>query len=356
MSPIEKRKGPLLPWIIAVSVGVCASGSVARAAGLLDQPCPIEWRATPLGQAVQNLAERLSVPYVLDTSVTDEMLKGPVRLVAAHLTGRQAFRWTARSVGLDAVLVDGAMLIAKPDRLPLTWRATGIAGGEPGQEPSPGGNPPAADSDRSTARAANQRRSPWEQAQTRPAELTWVDAPLSRVARDISVQFGVDAVFDPIILAQEPLVRLEGTGLDWASVRKVLAEQLRATSRYDDGALWIEPAGAAGSGPAVEQAETAPAPGTPGRRMVLLARPVSIEPGAGWKGLEQAFSRATGVACRIEHPHGVEPPSLAARGSVSEVLAAMKMLAGWTWRIDRSDAAGRRALVIVAPGPGRLPK
>ena len=92
-----------------------------QAAGSLDalaQPCPIDWRATRLSDAIRQMSERLGVPYVVDSSVTDAILERPVRLAATHLSGRQAFRWTVRVADLDAILVNGAMLIAEPERLP----------------------------------------------------------------------------------------------------------------------------------------------------------------------------------------------------------------------------------------------
>jgi len=136
------------PMCVACWCVLVAGLPMAGAAGSLDAPCPIDWRAVSLGQAVRELAKRVGMPYILDPSVTEEVLDRPVRLTAAHLDGRGAFRWTVRAAGMEVAFVEDTVIIARPDRLPVLWRT----GPEPGE--------PAA-------------------AASRRATLKWVDAPLS---------------------------------------------------------------------------------------------------------------------------------------------------------------------------------
>ena len=319
---------------------------VTQAAGTLDalaQPCPIDWRDTRLSDAIRQLSDRLGVPYVLDSSVTDAMLDKQVRFAAAHLSGRQAFRWTVRVADLDAILVNGAMLIAEPERVPQIWQSLGTDGSNRGSESGQGGisspiTPPA-----------------WSQAaEVRRADLDWVEAPLSLVAHEVSVKFGVDLVFHPAILAEEPHIRLKGTGFDLKMVRKIFIEQMKASCRYDDGVLWVEPGSAnkaTDSRPAIELAATMPAGGVPIRGAALLTRTVSVELGGkDWGATERELSRSTGIPCRINAPAGTQPPVLSARGSLAEVLEALRLLAGWRWQLDPGAGNGMAQLAVTVPG------
>lgn len=307
--------------------------SPGRAQELLYSPCPVDWAGTPLAQALSDLAGRLKAPYILDASVTDDVLQRRVRFTAAHLDGRQALRWTAKSVGLDAVLVDGAMVIAAPERLPGTWRLTGTAGSPPVGLP--------------------EHLSRWQAARAVKKDMAWVDVPLSRVARDISTLFGVDVVFSPEILSDQGLVRLEGTGLGLDEVLKAISEQLQASARFEDGVIWIQPSRTAESRPAVAPTDTpAMALAGPVGQTNMLGRAISVDfPGPGADTLGQALRQA-GVDCRVEP--GVEQATkrLQSRGTLAEILEAGRMLEGWDWRMaDEKDAQGPVLVLRTAGSP-----
>ncbi|MCL2329991.1 MAG: hypothetical protein FWC56_01660, partial [Phycisphaerae bacterium] len=185
--------------------------SVANKLDSLDRPCSVDWVDVPLAHAMDDLADRLGLSYVLDSSVTEAMFARPIQLRAHHLTGRQAFRWTARVAGLDAIWVDGAMLVAVPERLPRTWQRFGtdardlLAGGE---RAGGDGQTNQAMADRLTVAGA------------RRVDFDWVDVSLGQVIRDVSAAFGVDVVFHPAITAENPLIRLRGVELNLRAFRR----------------------------------------------------------------------------------------------------------------------------------------
>ena len=314
-------------------LALTAAAPAVRAASSLEAPCPVDWRAVPLSEAVRDLANRLEVPYLLDESVTEQMLAEPVRLSALHLSGRQAFRWTARVGGLEAVLVDHSMVIASPDRLPRLWRLAGRIGEA---ETSPGG----------TGQGSRPARGG-------KADLEWVDAPLSRVARDVATRYGVDLLFHPAILREEPLLRLEGSSLDLEAVRGALTTQLHAVARYDDGVLWVEPAALAQSRPSQEASEQPRATGRDDESPVLARRIEILTPPANWAALEQALGRGADVQCQIEAPNGHSCPAMTAQGTLFDVLEAGRLLEGWSWRLTRLPGSRQAFLLIQFQGSGR---
>lgn len=331
-------------WVLVVSLLLRAAS--AEAGPRLDQVCPVDWRAVPLIEAVRALAEQLDVPYILDATVDEEALARPVRLSAQHLDGRQAFRWTVRAAGLDAVLVDGAMMIARPDRLPGSWRAVGVV---TGAAPSDPGSGPA-----SATQAAGTGDARWAEAWRRQADLAWADAPLSRLVRDVSDRFGVDLVFHAQILEDQPLVRFEGRQVDLAAVIRGLEERLDAVGRYEDGVLWVRPVSSATTPPVTATISPSPSPLAPGSEVSVLSRPVRLtaEP-ATPVDLGQVFQRATGLQCRVGPPAQAQVPFLSAQGTLLEVLEAGRMLAGWNWKISPSDEPEKLILLIRTEGSGR---
>ena len=57
-----------LAWLL-----ILAGSLEARAAAPLDAPCRLDWRSTPLKQALEELTSRLGIPYRLDASVKGKM-------------------------------------------------------------------------------------------------------------------------------------------------------------------------------------------------------------------------------------------------------------------------------------------
>lgn len=327
-------------------VGLClASGTRSVVAERpLEAVFPVDWRAVPMIEAVRDLARRLDVPYILDASVTDEMTARPVRLSATHLNGRQAFRWTVRAVGLDAVLVDGAMMIAPPDRLPASWRLAGTLSNLATSRPA----------DLEDGGAGNSADLRWRAVLSAHADLAWVDSPLSRVTKDLSDQCAVDVIFHSRILADQPLVRLAGRGLTWSAVAKALEEQLDVTTRFDDGAIWVEPRSSAASRPAL--------PGEPGTAALepvngtsvlsALVEIILVDAEAG--KIQETLRKAAGINCRVDGPAGTKVESMTARGRLIEVLEGARLLEGWEWELGNPDEMGRPILLIHMKASGRF--
>lgn len=323
---------------LAIGLTVLLAGATGSAAAELNKILPVEWRAVPLNDAINELSSRLNTPYVLDTSVTQETLTRPVRMSATRLTGRQAFRWTVRTVGFDAVLINGAMLIAAPDRLPRTWQIMGAIG--------PDGNPSRTDPQKTGLHMITE-------SEALRVDLDWMDAPLSRVSRDISDRFGVDVIFHSSILSAEPLIRLQGQDLNLETIRQAFAEQIGATCRYEDGVFWVQPDQANAKREGMELPEPPSTMDTTPMGPLPSSRPIRIcVQNEGWNTLERQFSQTSGINCRIQVASGVEAPIMSARSTILEGLEALRLLAGWSWQFTLSPADQPADLVIHVPAPG----
>jgi len=317
-----------LVWLL-----ILAPSLAARAAGPLDAPCPLDWRGVPLEQAFGELAGRLGCPYLLDASVTDQTAQTPVRLFAAHLTGRQALRWLARWVGLEAVVVDGTALIARPDRLPGVWRGL-TATRSP--DTGPAGKPR------------------WQAARRRQADVHWTDAPLSLVARDLSTRFGIDLIFHAEILKRRELIYLHRSQLRLGDLCEVLARHFDADIDYVDGALWARPKPARPTSRPGHRADGCPTRAAQPKSDPRLARPVVIgRPAAGWPALSDVLATATGLSCRVVVPQGAAAPAWEARGSVGEILEAGKLLGRLDYQLQPPGSQKTPVLLIQVRPVGR---
>lgn len=319
--------------------GICSAALLA--AGLqpagaapapLDEPHPVEWRGIPLREVFDQLAHELKTPYVVDRAVPAEAMEQRIRLYAAHLTGGQAFRWAARLAGLEAVVRDGMVLLAPPQNLPRLWR---LAGESPAE----------------AASAAERRR----MLDERRINVTWIDMPLSSIARDISARLGIDVIFHPAILSAGGLVHFEDPDASLKTIRGVLEQQLKAQSEIFDGALWVVPADLEPDIPATRPAVAVDAPPIAANQAEDTKNPMnqfmmvdaSIR---SWTDFCDLLSRIAGVACRTVPEQAVFGSPLEARGTVAEVLEAARLLGRLTWRwIPGSEIAP--PTIEIRPGP-----
>ncbi|HSW45058.1 MAG TPA: hypothetical protein VLM89_05760 [Phycisphaerae bacterium] len=321
-------------WLpLLILAATCRPGLASQ----LDEPCPIELRNVPFRQAVEDLSARFNLPVLMDTSVTPDIARQPVRMFARHLTGRQALNWLARWAGLEAAFVDGSLLIAAGDRLPRVWRRE-IApptGSQPVSEPA------------------------WLSIRDRTADLEWVDVPLSLVAREVSARFGVDVIFDAAVLQGEALVNLRQTGITLGGACQSLADQLGAVIAFVDGALWVRPRADAGASQPTTRASTAPAPppGLPPALATLetvLDREVVFDrPPPDWRSFAKAIAGSARVEYRLEVPPEAAPPDFVARGTAREILEAGKLLGRLDFQIEPSTGGNRPVLLIRAHRLGR---
>lgn len=292
----------------------------------LDELCPIEWRNVPLHQAMEELSGRFHLPVLFDESVTPELSRTPVRLFTRHLTGMQAIRWLARWAGLDAVFVEGGLLVARPERLPSIWQ--GEMPLSAASQPAPGGH--------------------WKAVRDRTADLEWVDAPLSLVSRDVSLRFGLDLIVHPGILKEEILVNYQQVGATLAQVCDAIAGQLNAAVDWVDGALWVYPRPhAAQSGPAPQPLPAPPPTTTPDATDVLFKRQLTINsPPADWETFGRILAGSGGVGRPMQIPPGTRPPGFTARGTAREILEAAKLLGRLDYHLEPSGTGKDPVLLI----------
>lgn len=323
-------KTPMFFLLALAGAPLALSSPVFAADERLEAPVSVDWRGLPLRRVLNQLAQAAGTPYRLDDEAPPGALDRRVRLFAAHLTARQAFRWAARLAGLEAVVREDLVWIAPPRKLPRIWRLTGGSALEP-----PGW--------KERLEALNQRRE----------SVAWIDTPLSGVARDLSRRFGIDVVFHPDILAEEPLLHLEIPDASLERIRTALQDQLQARTALMDGALWVAPSDVELDEPATRPSLTSPAseeaafPAGPLDQFVILDRSVQ-----SWQDFCDRLSRAGGVSCRAAPPGRPFPGPFEARGTLGEVLESARLLGWLTWRFVPADNA-RPAMLEIHPGSGK---
>lgn len=319
-----------LTWLL-----ILTGSLLARAADPLDTPCQLDLRSTALKQALEELTGRFGLPYLLDASVTDQAAQTPVRLYAAHLTGRQALRWMARWAGLEAVLVDGTVLVARPDRLPGVWRG------------------PTATRPRDAGFAGE---SQWQAPRQRQADINWIDAPLSFVARDVSARFGIDLIIHAEILKRQDLIHLQRSQLRLDHLCDVLNRHLDAEIDYLDGALWARPRSDQVATRPDQSALRPPAWAAQPRMGHYLGQPVSFDlTTAGWPAFGNLLASATGLSCRVVVPPTTSFPAWEVRGSVAEILEAGKLLGRLDYQLEPTGRQKPPVLLIQVRPVGRYP-
>lgn len=300
-------------FLLIVGPAIAQPGPATSRPSSLTAVCPVDWRGAPLDDALGELASRLEVSYVLDSSVDAAALARTVRMSASHLTGEEALRWLARSAGLAAVRIDDVFVIAAEERLPAVWRTRVVRDGV-----LPAGDDP-------------RRRRLLEGR----AGINWVDSPLSGVAQDISAGFGVDVVFHPAILDGQKLVYLvEDSQVGFDRVRDALQVQLGARVSFFDGAVWVGPADVV---PA-PRVTTRPAGGDKkarDRASRSLSRRVRIDRSVtSWAAFADRLGEAGGLGHRIEVPPAASYPMIEAVGSVEAVLQAARLLGWLSWQLE----------------------
>lgn len=308
----------------ALTLSLLGTGVATRAAGPLERPCPMDWRSTPFSQAVHELAAKLNLAYVLDESVSTELAQTPVRFMADHLTGREALRWLARWVGVEAVVMGETVYLAPPGRLPRAWEHDLL-------DPS----------------AGQIGRARWEQALTRRADITWIDAPLSLVARNISKEYGIDLILPPDVLAGHDLVQIERLQIGLEDLCEALGTALGTQLGYSDGVVTDN----RHRDPQTQEAASSPAPAVAAPAGPALPSPLAAplaidQPLADWLTFRARLSTATGLDCRLEGTPPGRPPFAQARGSVQEILDAASMLGVLDFQFLRPEGQNAPFLLI----------
>lgn len=280
-----------------------------------------------------DLAGRLGVVSRFDDSVTAAHLDERIRMDARHLDGAQALRWLGRLAGLVVVERQGVWLVASPEALPRVWQRTlpgpvavsvsleGILQGAPQGSP--------------------------------PPDIDWLDAPLSRVARDVAEGYRLDMVFAPELQSLQPMITAT---LSHAALRDVLEEiqrQLAARMWLWDGALWVQPADAlAPSG--VDE----PAPlwkrhtsdgqqeGDGASETQLPVSSIHIDQRQdSWQAFAERL-QTPGMTVRLEISPGHAWPGMLVRGTAREILTAAALLDRLEYQQRDQDPDAGPILVI----------
>ena len=78
----------------------------------LEQPVDMEFRGTPLGEAVRQIADVAEVNIIVDPEAKAE--KTPVHISRSHMPAGSLLRWVGRFASLEYSLRDGVVVLARP--------------------------------------------------------------------------------------------------------------------------------------------------------------------------------------------------------------------------------------------------
>ncbi len=289
----------------------------------LDMVYPVAFRGERLGVALRELADKLGVAYTLDESVEAAVLETPIRMAAQHLSGRQVFEWLARLGELEVIADGGGTLLIKKGDLGGMGQGVSIA--------------LVTDQTNADLRLAASRgiRVPIE----------WTDAPLSRVAQDISTHFKLDLIVHATIQDRQPLVFLNRDRATLEEVVICLQDHLKARVTYTCGALWLFPeeaerkvlATSRPSGSVREKVDMLPIKRdgpAPLRQRIRLDEGIR-----SWSELSDFLNKLDGLSSRMEGSPVVSYPPIRAAGTVADVLDGLRLLNFVDWRYSAEGAA-----------------
>lgn len=315
----------------------------------LRQVYPLDLQGESFRRVLTDLTQKMGLEYTLEVAVDDTFEDRPIRLYAQHLTGAQLIRWVTRLAGQEAVLIDQMLVIAAPEQMPVWWRLQGhIAAGDTGSlwpdqirsDDRPSSQPTTMPQKLSNKNArgistplplADYGR--WPKQPSRAVAIDWLDAPLSRVARDISDQYGIDVVIDHAVRKDQPLVLLQASEILLDSVLARLQDQLGFCIDYWDGAIWLHE----------KRREVVDEPGADDARPpVFTSRYCHIrQPIRSWAAFSQYLHEGLSPAVRMKVPSADAAPGIEAVGPVDEVLEAARLcgLIYWSRKANSSDGA-----------------
>jgi len=327
---------------IIMSVAMLCISQTMGAESRLDKTCPVEWQRITLEDAVSQLAGKFEIPYRIDSSVSSQTRQTIIRLSADYLSGRQIMRWLGRLAGVGVIVDDGAILIVADNLLPVAWRGL-----------------PEEDKHRDKDKVIAQ----WPKIMRKQSSVSWIDAPLRIVAKDISTLFEIDTIFHLKLYESQPLIHLEAPAVSLEEVCNVLTRQIGGEMTLLDGAIWIKlqsegsfqgermitTRASSVSRPALEifqGVESFPKVETIEHSSGLLDGPMS-----SWSALEDRIGSMVRLSCQVMVPPGVSPPDWEVRGSVWDVLDAAQMLGLLRYELGEKtgDNSVPRLLIQVRP-------
>ncbi len=298
---------------------------------------PADFRGESLENVLDQVSELAGCKYSIDSSVSSEHLRRPVRMYARHLSALQLTDWAVRLVDLEMVCLEDRLVVVAPQNW-ASWR----------WEVAPTfnmwkvGDPSAA--------GPSSQPAQWEKCVskeqgnpllTQKADIEWTDSPLSRVCRDISDRFGVDLLIHPQLRQYQPLVNFQGSSVSLGALCEVLAKQVKADIFLIGKVLW-----------AVEHNEIWMKNRVFRRQSDIskqdwirvgpdLERPLFVdEKVANWAAWATKLSEAGGLRCRLVSEGKGRYPDIQAKGSVREILEAARLCDLIYWSMGREQADG----------------
>jgi hypothetical protein len=334
-----KQAGTVMFLVFLLSPLIVHGAEVSNGPVRQNMTMKADFRGESLQVVLGDICNRAGCDYAVDSSVLPKQLDRPVRMYAQHLSVLQVIRWAARIADLEVIRHKDHLLLTSPDVLGVTWDQSRI----PSQVVDVG------NAMQSTSAPVEQKkgiRRPPDASVSfscldRKADLEWLDAPLSRVSRDISRKYGIDFLIHPGVREFQPLVQLNGSRITLKQACQILGKQIKADIFLIDNVLWAVQS----EDSQIKRKLFAWRTDTPehgNRAYAGLQRRVLIEKTVrDWNVFADQFTRSIGMPCRLAGSRPGRFPEIRAEGSAREILEAARLcgLINWSMKGEPADGA-----------------
>lgn len=183
----------------------------------LSKIVTVNFQDTTLNKALEFFRRSTEANIILDTGASD-LSEKRLTLVLNRVRAESGLAWTARLMGLDYIIRDEAIFLAKPDQMPVDWRG--------------------AMQERYRRIVASGQESWWTDIEARldkPVKVAFKGDPLPAVVGYLATESGINIVLDGHLAASDKSVRLEGemtvkSALGWvaklADVKYVIRDEV----------------------------------------------------------------------------------------------------------------------------------
>lgn len=290
----------------------------------LSKVVSVNFQDITLNKALEFFRRTADVNIILDSKAAD-LSEKRLTLVLTRVRAESGLAWTARLMGLDYIIRDEAIFLAKPDDVPVDWRGEmqeryrKMVGG--GQEA-------------------------WladiEARLSKTVKVAFRGDPLPQVVAFLAIESGINIVLDYHLAEVDKPIRLEGemtvkSALGWmvklADVRFVVRDEVvYIASQEALAALRLE----TGESP-VE---------------LIFRRPVTFHfQQTPLKEAVERLSRLSGVAIEFQGLNPEDPITVSIEGEQVEIGRAVRMVMNDTGRPYVMSLRGKTIQVIVSSKP-----
>lgn len=287
----------------------------------LSKIVSVNFQDTTLNKALEFFRRSTDANIILDSSAA-ELAEKRLTLVLNRVRAESGLAWTARLMGLDYIIRDEAVFLAKPDQMPVDWR------GEM--------------QERYRRMVASGQESWWTDIEARldkPVKVAFKGDPLPMAVAFLAADSGINIVLDGHLAASDKQIRLEGemsvkSALNWivklADVKYVIRDEVIYVATPDAlSALRLE----TGESPLE----------------LIFRRPVTFHfLRVPLKDAIERLSRLSGVAIELAGLNPEDAVAVSAEGEQVEVARAVRMVMDNSGRPYAISYRGKTIQVLVS--------